>query len=101
MVHEAWSIPLLSGLPQIMEGMPVFEFEHDSICRGCALGKNVNKSFSISNTRSKWILDLIQFDVFGPILSPSLSGYLYYVLFIDDFYRKSWIYFQKFTFKFF
>jgi len=27
--------------------------------------------------------------------SPFLSGYLYYVQFIDDFSRKSWIYFLK------
>ena len=29
------------------------------------------------------------------MLSPSLSGYLYYVLFSDHFYRKSLIYFLK------
>jgi transposase InsO family protein len=27
--------------------------------------------------------------------SPSLNGYLSYVIFIDDFSRKSWIYFLK------
>ena len=27
--------------------------------------------------------------------TPSLCGYLYYVLFIDDFSRKTWIFFLK------
>ena len=32
---------------------------------------------------------------FTPISSSSLSGYVYYVSFIDDFSRKTWIYFMK------
>jgi len=43
-------------------------FEHDDICRGCALGKNAKKSFSNSNKRSKGILDLIRLDICGPML---------------------------------
>ena len=34
-------------------------------------------------------------DVCGPMSFPSLSGNLYYVLFINDFSRKAWIYFMK------
>jgi hypothetical protein len=33
--------------------------------------------------------------VFGPILVPSLGGSLYHVSFIDDFSRKTWIYFLR------
>jgi transposase InsO family protein len=34
-------------------------------------------------------------DVCGPMTTTSLSGYVYYVSFIDDFSRKTWIYFLK------
>ena len=59
------------------------------------LGKNAKKSFPRSITRSKEILELIHSDVCGPMSSPSLNGYLYYVIFIDDYSRKTWIYFLK------
>jgi hypothetical protein len=38
-------------------------------------------------------MELIHSDMFGPILVLSLGGYLYYVSFIYDFSRKTWIYF--------
>ena len=31
----------------------------------------------------------------GPMPSTSLSGYVYYVTFIDDYARKTWVYFLK------
>jgi transposase InsO family protein len=33
--------------------------------------------------------------VCGPIPSSFISGYVYYVSFIDDYSRKTWIYFLK------
>lgn len=59
------------------------------------LGKNAKKSFPRSITRSKEILELIHSDVCGPMSSSSLNGYLYYVIFIDDYSQKTWIYFLK------
>jgi hypothetical protein len=75
--------------------MPTFQFDHDGIYRGCVLGKKIKKYFPNSNSRSKGILDLIHLDISGRMSSPSLNGCPYYVIFIDDFSRKSWIYFLK------
>ena len=85
----------LPGLQKMVTGMPKVSPKHDGINKGCALGKNTKKSFPRSKNRSKGILDLIHFDICGTMSSPSLSGCLYYVLFIDDNSRKSWIYFLK------
>ena len=38
---------------------------------------------------------MVHSDVFGPVSVPSLGGSLYYVSFIDDFSRKTWIYFLR------
>ena len=72
----------LPGLQRMVKGLPSFNFVHDSICRGCALGKNVKNNFPSSHTRPKGILELVHSDDF-------------YVLFIDDFSHKAWVYFMK------
>jgi hypothetical protein len=61
----------------------------------CVLGKYTKTNFPRSASRATDILDLIHSDVCGPMSSTSLTGFLYYVIFIDDFSRKSWIFFIK------
>ena len=58
-------------------------------------GKNTKKKFPSSESKAKGILEIIHFDVCGLMSSSSLSRYAYYVSFIDDFSRKTWIYFMK------
>ena len=51
--------------------------------------------FPSSDNKEKEILDIIHSDVCRPISSNSLRKYAYYVSFIDDYSRKTWIYFLK------
>jgi len=51
--------------------------------------------FPSSDSKAKGILDIIYSDVCGPMLATSLCRYVYYVSFIDNYSRKSWIYFLK------
>jgi hypothetical protein len=39
------------------------------------------------------ILDIVHSDVCVPMPSTSLRGYVYHVTFIDDYSRKTWVYF--------
>ena len=55
----------------------------------------MKKTFPSSERNAKGIVKILYLDVCGPMSSSSLSGYVYYVSFIDDFSRKSWIYFLK------
>ena len=75
--------------------MPVFSFEHDSVCRGCALNNNTKKAYPHNNKKSNGILDLIHSDLCGPMTAPSMNGCIYYIIFINDCSRKTWIYFLK------
>jgi hypothetical protein len=85
----------LSNLQNMVCGIPSISFSKNEICKGCMLGKNIKKAFPSSDSRAQGILDLVNFDVCGPMSSPSLSGCSYYVIFIDDCSIKSWIYFLK------
>jgi hypothetical protein len=41
----------LPGLQKMVTGMPIFSFEHDSICRDCSLGKNTKKAYHHNNRK--------------------------------------------------
>jgi hypothetical protein len=75
--------------------VPQINIEHQDVCRGCALGKFTKASFPNSDTKSVGILDLVHTNVCGPMTRRSLSGCEYCLTFIDDYSRKTWIYFLK------
>ena len=85
----------LSSLKQMVSGVPDLQVEQEKVCKRCALGKNVNKPFPSSESRSKKIIDLVHSNVCGLLPMKPLGVFLYYVTFIDDFSRKTWIYFMN------
>jgi transposase InsO family protein len=78
----------------MVEGMSNFTLDFD-FYEHCIYGKHNRVRFPSGATREKGILELIHSDVFGPILVPSLGKSVYYVSFIDDFSRNTWIYFLR------
>jgi hypothetical protein len=68
-----------------------FNFNKNSACISCQLGKSKQQPFQASNRVSKQPLELTHYDV---LTSPiqSISGCKYHVIFIDDFSRFTWIY---------
>jgi hypothetical protein len=93
MVHfQQRALPILR---EIVTGLPKFSIEKHGVCRGCTLGKHAKAAFPSSKHRSKEILDLVHSDVCGPMSVESITRSMYYVSFIDDFSRKTWIYFLK------
>jgi transposase InsO family protein len=65
------------------------------VCNGCAQGKNIKNPFPKRNSKAEGVLELIHSDVYGLMSLSSISGYVYYVSFIDDYSRKTWVYFLK------
>ena len=64
-------------------------------CEHCIYGKQNHVSFPRKDTRGKEIVELVHSDVFRLVSVSSLGGSRYYVSFINDFSRMTWIYFMK------
>jgi hypothetical protein len=88
--HKA--LPILR---EIVTGLPEFSIEQHGVCRGCTLGKHAKVAFPSSEHRSMGILNLVHLYVCGRMSVASITRNMYYVSFIDDFSRKTWIYFLK------
>jgi hypothetical protein len=78
----------------MVEGFHECGLEVD-FCEHFIYGKQSWVSFPSRATRESGIIELVHSDVFGMVIVPSLGGSLYYVSFIDDFSRKTWIYFLR------
>jgi hypothetical protein len=93
---ELWHIRLAhinyKALPyvrKVVTGLPEFKVDHEGVCKGCAQGNNIKNNFQKNDSKAEGILELIQSNVCGPMPSTSLSGYAYYVSFMDDYSRKT------------
>ena len=78
----------------MVEGMTNYTLDFD-FCEHYIYGKQNRVIFAYGTTRAKGILELIHSDVFGPVPIPSLGKYVYYVSFIYDFSRNTWVYFLR------
>ncbi|KAL0410575.1 UNVERIFIED_CONTAM: Retrovirus-related Pol polyprotein from transposon TNT 1-94 [Sesamum latifolium] len=80
---------------RMVKGLPPINHPNQ-LCEGCLYGKQARKSFpKESMTRAQHPLELIHSDVCGPITPCSLGKNRYFLLFIDDYSRKTWVYFLK------
>ena len=86
------SLPIVSN---VVTCLPKIHINHEGVCKGYPQEKNTKNPFARSNSKEKGILDIVHSDVCGLMLDTSLSGYVYYVFFIDDYSCKTWIYFLK------
>ena len=59
------------------------------------MGKYTKTVFPSSDNRSEGVLELIHLDLCSTMSSASLTSFEYYITFIDDFSKKTWIYFLR------
>ena len=76
---------MVEGLPKLKEAVKV--------CIVCNVEKQRQKFPKKSKWRASNKLELIHGDLCGPITPTSHSGQRYLLVLVDDFSRKTWIYF--------
>jgi hypothetical protein len=64
------------------------------VCDACQRAKSHQLPYNRSTRVSSFPLELVHSDVWGPAIASS-SGFKYYVSFVDDFSRYTWIYLIK------
>ena len=85
----------LLGDKYMVNGMPLINHQHH-LCEAYLLGKHSRRSFpKEAMTRATEPLQLVHTDVRGPIKPSSFGKNRYFLLFIDDYSRKTWVYFLK------
>lgn len=79
---------MVTGLPQITV--------HSQVCEECVVSKQHCSQFSKEKSwRANDVLQLVHSDICGPINPSSNRGKRYLITFIDDFSRKTWVYFLQ------
>ncbi|KAL4361783.1 hypothetical protein GQ457_04G023210 [Hibiscus cannabinus] len=83
------------GEKKMVNGIPTISHPNQ-LCEACLLGKHARSSFPKEATsRATEPLQLVHTDVCGPIKPLSFGKCRYFMLFIDDYSRKTWVYFLK------
>ena len=74
-------------------GLPEIQTQQLGVCDTCQVGKQHRIPFTNGDSwRASQVLQLLHVDICGPMATPSVLGYKYFLLFVYDFSRKIWVY---------
>uniref|UniRef100_A0A803P5A9 Integrase catalytic domain-containing protein n=1 Tax=Cannabis sativa TaxID=3483 RepID=A0A803P5A9_CANSA len=72
--------------------VPVSFNNNESFCDACQYGKSHALPFKLSNSRATKMLELIHTDLWGPAPINSNTNFKFYIHFLDDYSRFTWLY---------
>lgn len=79
----------------MVEGLPELKSECLE-CEACALGKQHRDDFHVHTEKNqRELIELIHTDVCGPMQTMSIDGARYFLIFVDDQSRYTWVYFIR------
>lgn len=72
--------------------LPITNNVAQFFCSNCILGKCARLPFHESFCTTSTPLELVHADVWGPAPLLSMNGYRFYVIFVDDFTKYTWMF---------
>ena len=79
----------------MVTGLPMVSCK-DGVLSGCVLEKHHRDNFDKHSCQhASAPLKLVHSDLCGPLLAVSFSSFKYFLTFIDDYSRRTWVYFLK------
>ena len=90
--HAGETALLILAKRGLLKGAKTCKLE---FCEHCVMGKQRRVKFGISIHSTEGILDCIHLDVWRPTKSASMGGRHYFVPFVDDLSRRTWVYVLK------
>ena len=85
----------LKFMQQISIGLPMETLAQLDQCKGCTMGKYVKSTFHEKENCASVILERVHIDMCGPFSIASIKKHRYYVIFVDEFSCKCWIFFMQ------
>ena len=79
---------------KISTGLPMGTLAQLGQCKSCTMGNYVKSTFHEKENRVSRILERVHTNVCGPFLVASIEKHKYYVIFVDEFSHKCWIFFM-------
>ena len=74
---------------------PKFVKPLKSVCKHCQHGRQTKASFKAKEHTTSHPLEIVHIDLYGPTRTKILQGEYYFMLFIDDYTRMTWVTFLK------
>ncbi|XP_052725874.1 retrovirus-related Pol polyprotein from transposon TNT 1-94 isoform X3 [Vigna angularis] len=93
LLHAQFGHPSLAKLQQLVPRLSTLS---SLSCESCQLGKHTRSSFPRSvSQRASSPFSLVHSDIWGPSRVKSILGFQYFVTFIDDYSRCTWLFLMK------
>ncbi|KAI0492719.1 hypothetical protein KFK09_026995 [Dendrobium nobile] len=90
--HARLGHPNARKLQHLANTVPDITLSSLNVCVSCNMSKSHKQPFVTSTSVCHKPFELVHSDVWGPAPTPSTQGYRYYVVFIDEFTRFTWLY---------